>query len=161
MCPRSVAGYARQPTCKLKGTRTRGPSAIALTLSTPSTTSRHQLLPSSRNVRVARRPSTSFGFSKASPRNLSASRHLASSVRLAGTKRWRKCLACGFLWRGVYLFKLPTWSRRIKVALDWFWDFLFPRDLSFLNTDATQYLNRAYYRPGDFIHRQGEVARVF
>jgi len=75
-------------------------------------------------------------------------------MRVSGFLAW-------FLWRGVYLFKLPTWSRRIKVALDWFWDLLFPRDLSFLNTDATQYLNRAYFRPGDFIHRQGEVARVF
>jgi NADH dehydrogenase len=66
-----------------------------------------------------------------------------------------------FLWRGVYLFKLPTWSRRIKVALDWAWDLLFPRDLSFLNTDAAQQFTHAYYRPGDFIHRQGEIAQVF
>src|SRR5215471_4699436 len=75
-------------------------------------------------------------------------------MRVSGFLAW-------FLWRGVYLFKLPTWSRRIKVALDWFWDLLFPRDLSFLNTDATQYLNHAYFRPGDFIHKQGDVARVF
>jgi len=75
-------------------------------------------------------------------------------MRASGFLAW-------FLWRGVYLFKLPTWSRRIKVALDWFWDLLFPRDLSFLNTDATRYLNHAYFRAGDFIHRQGEVARVF
>jgi NADH:ubiquinone reductase (H+-translocating) len=66
-----------------------------------------------------------------------------------------------FLWRGVYLLKLPTWSRRIKVALDWAWDFVFPRDLSFLNTDEAQHLMHAFYRPGDFIHRQGEPARVF
>src|SRR5258708_143644 len=65
------------------------------------------------------------------------------------------------MWRGVYLFKLPTWSRRIKVALDWSWDVLFPRDLSFLNTDTAQQVTHAYYRPGDFIHRQGEVARTF
>jgi NADH dehydrogenase len=65
------------------------------------------------------------------------------------------------LWRGVYLFKLPTWSRRIKVALDWAWDVVFPRDLSFLNTDGAQHLTHAFYRPGDFIHRQGETARVF
>lgn len=64
------------------------------------------------------------------------------------------------LWRGVYLVKLPTWSRRIKVGLDWAWDILFPRDLSFLNTDSGQSLTRAYYRPGDFIHRQGDLARV-
>jgi NADH:ubiquinone reductase (H+-translocating) len=75
-------------------------------------------------------------------------------MRVSGFLAW-------FLWRGVYLFKLPTWSRRIKVALDWSWDFLFPRDLSFLNTDATQYLTHAYFRAGDFIHRQGELARVF
>jgi NADH:ubiquinone reductase (H+-translocating) len=65
------------------------------------------------------------------------------------------------MWRGVYLFKLPTWSRRIKVALDWSWDLLFPRDLGFLNTDATQQVTHAYYRSGDFIHRQGDPARTF
>jgi len=52
-------------------------------------------------------------------------------------------------------------GRRIKVALDWSWDVLFPRDLSFLNTDTTGQVTHAYYRPGDFIHRQGEVARTF
>jgi NADH dehydrogenase len=66
-----------------------------------------------------------------------------------------------FLWRGVYLFKLPTWSRRIKVAFDWAWDVVFPRDLGFLNTDESQLITHAFYRPGDFIHRQGEPARVF
>jgi NADH dehydrogenase len=75
-------------------------------------------------------------------------------MRISGFLAW-------FLWRGVYLFKLPTWSRRIKVALDWGWDLLFPRDLSFLNTNTAQQMTHAYYRPGDFIHRQGELARVF
>ncbi len=75
-------------------------------------------------------------------------------VHVSGFLAW-------LMWRGVYLFKLPSWSRRLKVALDWSWDVLFPRDLSFLNTDTTQQLTRAYYRPGDFIHRQGEPARVF
>lgn len=75
-------------------------------------------------------------------------------MRVSGFLAW-------FLWRGTYLFKLPTWSRRAKVALDWAWDLLFPRDLSFLNTDGTQYLTHAYFRPGDFVHRQGEPARFF
>jgi NADH:quinone reductase (non-electrogenic) len=66
-----------------------------------------------------------------------------------------------FLWRSVYLFKLPTWSRRFKVALDWTWDLLFPRDLSFLNSDTAKQFTHAYYRPGDFIQRQGDPARVF
>jgi NADH dehydrogenase len=75
-------------------------------------------------------------------------------MRVSGFLAW-------FLWRGVYLFKLPTWSRRIKVALDWAWDLLFPRDLSFLNTDSAQLVYHAYYRPGDFVQRQGEPARFF
>jgi NADH dehydrogenase len=75
-------------------------------------------------------------------------------MRVSGFPAW-------VMWRGVYLFKLPTWSRRIKVALDWAWDVLFPRDLSFLNTDAAQQVTHAYYRPGDFIHRRGDSARVF
>jgi NADH dehydrogenase len=75
-------------------------------------------------------------------------------VHVSGFLAW-------LMWRGVYLFKLPTWSRRIKVALDWSWDVLFPRDLGFLNTDNTEQILHAYYRPGDFIHRQGEPARTF
>jgi NADH dehydrogenase len=75
-------------------------------------------------------------------------------VHVSGFLAW-------LMWRGVYLFKLPTWSRRIKVAFDWSWDVLFPRDLGFLNTDTTEQILHAYYRPGDFIHRQGEPARVF
>src|SRR5258705_2756310 len=75
-------------------------------------------------------------------------------VHISGFVAW-------LLWRGGYLFKLPTWSRRLQVGLDWSWDVLFPRDLSFLNTDTTQQATHAYYRPGDFIHRQGELARVF
>jgi NADH dehydrogenase len=66
-----------------------------------------------------------------------------------------------FLWRSVYLFKLPTWSRRFKVALDWTWDLLFPRDLSFLNSNGAKPFTFAYYLPGDFIQRQGDPARVF
>lgn len=66
-----------------------------------------------------------------------------------------------FLWRGVYLFKLPTWSRRIKVALDWAWDIVFPRDLGFLNINTAEDVRHAYYRPGDFIHQRGEFARAF
>src|SRR5262249_41430946 len=35
-----------------------------------------------------------------------------------------------FVWRGVYLFKLPTWARRFQVGFDWAWLLLFPRDLA-------------------------------
>jgi NADH dehydrogenase len=74
--------------------------------------------------------------------------------RISGFVAW-------FLWRSVYLFKLPSWSRRVKVALDWTWDLLFARDLVNLKTDPTERVSRAYFRPGDFVFRQGEPALNF
>jgi len=75
-------------------------------------------------------------------------------LRISGFLAW-------FLWRGIYLLKLPSWSRRIKVGLDWGWDLIFPRDLGTFRTGQTQQLAGAYYRPGDFIYRQGDPANFF
>jgi NADH dehydrogenase len=66
-----------------------------------------------------------------------------------------------FAWRGVYLFKLPAWSRRIQVGFDWAWLVLFPRDLSYIKTEVTDRVTHAHYEPGDYIFRQGDVAANF
>lgn len=42
-------------------------------------------------------------------------------IRLSGFAAW-------FLWRTIYLFKMPGWSRRLRVALDWTADLVFRRD---------------------------------
>ncbi len=42
-------------------------------------------------------------------------------IQLAGFPAW-------FLWRTVYLLKMPHWSRKIRVALDWTIDLLFAKD---------------------------------
>ena len=41
--------------------------------------------------------------------------------KLAGFPAW-------FLWRSVYLFKMPGWGRRLRVALEWTIDLVFGRD---------------------------------
>jgi len=66
-----------------------------------------------------------------------------------------------FAWRGVYLFKLPAWSRRIQVGFDWAWLVLFPRDLSYLKTEVTDRVMHAHYEAGYYIFKQGEVAMNF
>lgn len=43
-------------------------------------------------------------------------------LRLSGFPAW-------FLWRSVYLFKMPGWGRRLRVALDWALGLLFPRQI--------------------------------
>lgn len=75
-------------------------------------------------------------------------------LKLSGFLAW-------FTWRGVYLFKLPAWSRRIQVGFDWAWLLLFPRDLSHIKTDVTDRIAHAHYEPGDYILRQGEPPTSF
>ncbi len=42
-------------------------------------------------------------------------------IKISGFAAW-------FLWRTVYLLKMPGLSRRVRVALDWTMDLIFPRD---------------------------------
>jgi NADH dehydrogenase len=42
-------------------------------------------------------------------------------VKLSGFPAW-------FLWRTVYLLKMPGWARRLRVALDWTMDLVFPNE---------------------------------
>jgi NADH dehydrogenase len=66
-----------------------------------------------------------------------------------------------FTWRGVYLFKLPSWSRRMQVGFDWAWLLIFPRDLSCIKTDVTERISHAHFEPGDYIIKQGEPPSGF
>ena len=75
-------------------------------------------------------------------------------VRISGFCAW-------FLWRSVYLFKLPSWSKRVKVGFDWAWDLVFSRDLGHLRTDQTERISRARYQPGDYVFRTGDPAVNF
>ena len=74
--------------------------------------------------------------------------------KLSGFLAW-------FAWRSVYLFKLPSWSRRVQVGFDWAWLLIFPRDLSCIKTDVTERVSHAHYEPGDYIIRQGEPPSGF
>ena len=75
-------------------------------------------------------------------------------VRMSGFLAW-------FLWRTVYLSKLPSWSRRLKVAFDWTWELVFSRDLAFLKTEQTERVSRAYFQAHDYVFRQGDPAANF
>ena len=75
-------------------------------------------------------------------------------LKLSGFLAW-------FVWRGVYLFKLPSLSRRLQVGFDWAWLLVFPRDLSCIRTDVTERISHAHFEPGDYIIRQGEPPSGF
>ncbi len=52
-------------------------------------------------------------------------------IQVSGFPAW-------WVWRTYYLMRLPTWDRRIRVAIDWTLDLLFPRDVVKLAPWETQ-----------------------
>jgi NADH dehydrogenase len=106
---------------------------------------------------LAGRPTEPFRF-KPLGQLCSLGGHMAVAeilgVRMSGLLAW-------LIWRNVYLFKLPSWSRRVKVGFDWLWQLVFARDLVHVRPDQTERVSRAYYGPGDYIFRQGDPATNF
>jgi NADH:ubiquinone reductase (H+-translocating) len=66
-----------------------------------------------------------------------------------------------WLWRTVYLMKLPRFDRKLRVMLDWTLELFFPRDINLLNPRFSTRLQEVYLEPGDLLCRQGEPAFSF
>jgi NADH dehydrogenase len=52
-------------------------------------------------------------------------------IKLSGFIAW-------LLWRGVYLLKIPTFSRKSRLFLEWNWAMFFPPDISHLGYRRTR-----------------------
>lgn len=63
-----------------------------------------------------------------------------------------------FMWRTIYLAKLPGLERKIRVMLDWTLDLFFPRDIVLLRSQPTDILQEMYLAPGDQVFNIGEPA---
>lgn len=61
-------------------------------------------------------------------------------VRLAGFPAW-------FLWRTVYLLKMPRFSRKVRVALDWTLDLFFRRDIVQIGVTQPAYVPKPVSPP--------------
>jgi NADH dehydrogenase, FAD-containing subunit len=75
-------------------------------------------------------------------------------MRISGFPAW-------FLWRGIYLSKLPSFAQQMQVGLEWACDMIFPRTLAHLKADRTKRISRAHYAAGDFVFRRGDPAADF
>ena len=65
------------------------------------------------------------------------------------------------LWRFVYLSKLPTMERRLRVAADWTLDFLLPRDIVRLQVEHSGIVQRLQFEPGQVVIREGDIGARF
>ena len=71
-------------------------------------------------------------------------------LRLSGFVAW-------WLWRSVYLMKLPGWGRRLKVAAAWTLDLVLPAETVQLRLGGSQGITREHFEPGQYVFRQGEL----
>jgi NADH dehydrogenase len=71
-------------------------------------------------------------------------------VKLSGLLAW-------FLWRSIYLLKMPGLERKIRVATDWTLDLFLPGDIVQLKIDRTTGLMQEHFEPGQVIVRQGDL----
>ena len=65
------------------------------------------------------------------------------------------------LWRSVYLMKLPGLRCKLRVALDWTMEVIFPRDIAKIDVQRTEHLKHAHFQKGDVILREGEIGDRF
>jgi NADH dehydrogenase len=79
---------------------------------------------------------------------------LVLGLRVSGFLAW-------FLWRGIYLAKMPTLARKIQIAFDWAWQLIFPRDIVQLNLGPTERLGHAHFEAGQFVFHKGEPGDKF
>jgi NADH:ubiquinone reductase (H+-translocating) len=70
-------------------------------------------------------------------------------------------LLAWFLWRSVYLLKIPTFRRKLNVVVDWTWDIFFKPNVVQVRPPAPQRFKQAHYAAGDFVYRKGEAGAAF
>ena len=73
-------------------------------------------------------------------------------LRFSGLIAW-------FMWRSIYLSKLPGLDRKLRVVAEWTFELFFPRDINLLSPNATSALGSMHLEPGDSLFRAGEPAQ--
>ncbi|EIP98372.1 NADH dehydrogenase, FAD-containing subunit [Opitutaceae bacterium TAV1] len=66
-----------------------------------------------------------------------------------------------WMWRSVYLAKLPGLLRKLRVMVDWTFELVFPRDLSLLLPPPEDILRSIHLEPGELLFKRGDRCRAF
>jgi NADH dehydrogenase len=75
-------------------------------------------------------------------------------MRFSGLIAW-------FMWRTIYLMKLPGLDRKLRVMSEWTFDLFFPRDINLLTPRYSAPLEEMHLEPGDVLFNPGEPAFSF
>jgi NADH:ubiquinone reductase (H+-translocating) len=75
-------------------------------------------------------------------------------LRFSGLVAW-------FLWRTIYLMKIPTIRRKLNVIVDWIWDIFFKPNTVEVRLTQQQRFKKAHFAAGDYVFRKGEPGGPF
>jgi NADH dehydrogenase len=71
-------------------------------------------------------------------------------IKISGFLAW-------WMWRTIYLMKLPGWGRRLKVATSWTLDLLRPAELVELTLAGATGMMQEHFEPGEEVFHQGDL----
>ncbi|WPJ94369.1 FAD-dependent oxidoreductase [Coraliomargarita algicola] len=77
-----------------------------------------------------------------------------AGMRFSGFIAW-------WMWRTIYLAKLPGLDRKLRVLIDWTLDLFFPRDINLLSPRYTKTLQQVHLEAGNVLFNPGEPAFSF
>lgn len=107
------------------------------------------------NVAASLRGTQSSEFDFEGLGKLGALGHYSAVADILG---WRVSgLPAWFLWRAIYLLKLPGLYRKVRVGLDWMIALLFRPDLVQVRDVRDSNIVRQHFEPGDVVFFQGEL----
>jgi NADH dehydrogenase len=66
-------------------------------------------------------------------------------------------LIAWFLWRCIYLMKMPGLNRKVRIATDWTLHLLFPPDLAQTRVAVESDLRNQHFEPGETVFNQGDL----
>ena len=71
-------------------------------------------------------------------------------IKLSGLVAW-------FLWRCIYLIKMPGWNRKVRISIDWLLQLVFPPELAQTKVASEYGIKKQHFEPGDIVFQQGDV----
>jgi NADH dehydrogenase len=74
-------------------------------------------------------------------------------IHLSGFIAW-------FVWRGIYLFKMPGWRQRIHIGFAWAMNLFFPPDIVQLRLSSFAGIHQEHFEPGEIVFNEGDVGDI-
>jgi NADH dehydrogenase len=107
------------------------------------------------NIAAAMHGTPKAGFAFEGLGTLGALGHYSAVANIMGIHL--SGLAAWFMWRTIYLMKMPGLNRKFRIGLDWLTAFLFSPDLVQIRVHRESGITRQHFEPGEIVFNQGDL----